>query len=166
MFVCIDDYSRFSWVRFLKEKSNTFNAFKILFLKLMHEKNIQLKKAIRIRSDHGKEFENSHFTKFYNKHRIDHELCAPKTPQQNGVEEGKNKALREIARIMLKTKNVPVKFWVEALNTACYNLNTVYLCLGTTMTPYEMWRGKKLNLKYFHEFGSTCFILNDKQQKG
>ena len=79
MFVCVDDYSRFSWVSFLREKSDTFNAFKILFLKLMCEKNKQIKKAIMIRSDHGKEFENSHFTKFCNKHGIDHEFFAPKT---------------------------------------------------------------------------------------
>ena len=32
------------------------------------------------------------------------------------------------------------------------------------MTPYEIWRVKKLILKYFHEFGSTCCILNDKKQ--
>ena len=104
----------------------------------MREKNIQLKKAIRIRSGHGKEFENSHFTKFCNKHGIDHEFSTPKTPQQNQVEEGKNKALQEMARIMLKAKNVPVKFWTEALNIACYTLNMVYLLPGTTMTPYEI----------------------------
>ena len=57
--VCVDDYSRFMWVSFLREKSDTFNSFKIVFLKLMLEKNRQLKKAIRIKSDHGKEFENS-----------------------------------------------------------------------------------------------------------
>ena len=54
MFVCVDDYSRFSWVNFLKEKSDTFNAFKILFLKLIRENKKQLKKAIRIRNDHGR----------------------------------------------------------------------------------------------------------------
>ena len=90
VFVCVADYSRFLWVSFLREKSNAFN---ILFLKLMREKNRQLKKAIRIRSDHGKEFENSHSTKFCNKHGIDHEFSAPKAPQQNQVEEGTNKAL-------------------------------------------------------------------------
>ena len=63
MFISIDDYSRFSWVNFLREKFDTFNGFKILFLKLICEKNKQLKKTIRIRSDHGKEFENSLFTK-------------------------------------------------------------------------------------------------------
>ena len=70
MFLCVDDYSRFTWVSFLREKFDTFNAFKILFLKLMREKSRQLKKAIRIRSNHGKEFENYLFTKFYNKHGI------------------------------------------------------------------------------------------------
>ena len=92
VFVCDDDYSIFLWVSFLREKSDTFNAFKILFLMLMREKNRQLKKAIRIKSNHGKEFENSHFTKFNNKHGIDHEFSALKTPQQNQVEEGNNKA--------------------------------------------------------------------------
>ena len=29
------------------------------------------------------------------------------------------------------------------------------------MTPYEIWKGKKPNLEYFHEFGNTCFVLND-----
>ena len=103
-FVSVDDYSRFSWVNFLKEKSGTCNAFKILFLKLICEKNRQLKKAIRIRSDHGKEFENSLFAKFCNKHEIDHEFSTPKTPQQNGMEEGNNRALREMDWVMLKEK--------------------------------------------------------------
>ena len=38
-FFCGDDYSRFSWVSFLREKFDAFNAFKILFIKLMREKN-------------------------------------------------------------------------------------------------------------------------------
>ena len=48
---------------------------------MMREKNRQLKEDIRIRSDHGKDFENSLFTKFYNKHGIDHEFSTPKTSQ-------------------------------------------------------------------------------------
>ena len=66
---------------------------------------------------------------------------------------------------MLKVKNVLVKFWVEALNAACYTQNKVYLRLGTTMTPYEIWKCKKPNLRYFHEIGSTCFALNDREHK-
>ena len=90
VFVCVDDYSRFSWISFLKEKSDTYNDFKILFVKLMSENNRQLKKAIRIRSAHGKDFDNALFIKFCNKHGIGHEFSAQKTPQHNKVEEGKN----------------------------------------------------------------------------
>ena len=66
---------------------------------------------------------------------------------------------------MLKAKNVGVKFRVIALNTICYTLNRVYLCPRTTMTQYEIWRDKKPNLEYFHEFESTCFILNDMKKR-
>ena len=31
------------------------------------------------------------------------------------------------------------------------------------MTPYEIWRGKKPNMNHFHEFGSTCIVLNDRE---
>ena len=70
-----------------------------------------------------------------------------------------------MVRVILKEKNFLVRLWVESLNIACYTHNRVYLHLGTTMTPYEVWRGKKPNLKYFHEFNSTCFVLNDKEHK-
>ena len=86
----------------------------------MHEKNHHLKKAVRIRSDHRREFENTLFIEFCNKHAIKHEFSTPKTPQHNRVAERKNKTLQEMARVMLKAKNVPLKFLVEALNTACY----------------------------------------------
>ena len=62
---------------------------------------------------------------------------------------------------MLKEKNVSIMFGAKALNTTCYTLNRVYLRPGTTMIPYEIWRGKKPNLIYFHEFASTCFILSE-----
>ena len=42
-----------------------------------------------IRSDHGKEFENSDFEDYCNEHGINHNFSVPRTPQQNGVVEGK-----------------------------------------------------------------------------
>ena len=76
----------------------------------MCKKDRQLEKVIKIRSNHGKGFENSLFTKFCNKHGINYEFSALETPQHNGVEEGKNIALQEVARVMLEAKNVPIKF--------------------------------------------------------
>ncbi|XP_062093820.1 uncharacterized protein LOC133799844 [Humulus lupulus] len=88
--VCVDDYTRFSWVRFLREKSDSFENFKGLYLSLQARKGEKVKKVIHLRSDHGKEFENNIFADFCNQKGIAHEFSAPKTPQQNGVVERKN----------------------------------------------------------------------------
>ena len=85
IFVCVDDFSRFTWVSFIREKSDTFDSFKDLCLKLKNEKNSNIGRIVRIRSDHGKEFENSIFSDFCNMYGISHEFSSPKTPQQNGV---------------------------------------------------------------------------------
>ena len=57
-----------------------------------------------------REFENSHFDNFCNKHGIIHGFSSPKTPQHNGVVERKNITLQEMARAMLKAKKVLVKY--------------------------------------------------------
>ncbi|KAA0055979.1 Peptidase aspartic, catalytic [Cucumis melo var. makuwa] len=60
--VAVDDFSRFTWVHFLKGKSDTIKICISLCLNLQHEKG---KKIIRIRSDHGKEFDNEDLNNFY-----------------------------------------------------------------------------------------------------
>ena len=61
------------------------------------------------------------------------------------------------------TKKMPKSFWGEAINTACHTLNRVYFKLDIKKTPYELWRGKKLVVKYFRIFGSDCYILRDRE---
>ena len=105
--VCVDDFSRYTWTEFLKEKSDAFQAFERLCKQLMVQKDLKIK---RIRSDHGREFENSQFEDFCNQHGIIHEFSAPHTPQQNGVAERKNMTLQEMARTMMKAKDVSSRF--------------------------------------------------------
>ena len=86
-------------------------------------KRIQREKEgciVRIRSDHGKEFENSKFDEFCSSEGINHEFSSPITPQQNGVVERKNRTIQESARAMIHAKRLPIHFWAEAMNTACY----------------------------------------------
>ncbi|XP_057444753.1 uncharacterized protein LOC130736999 [Lotus japonicus] len=101
VFVCVDDFSRYTWVDFIREKSDTFEIFKNLCLKLQNEKGSAI---VRIRSDHGKEFENSKFSEF----------CGSE---------------------------------------------------GTSATQYELWKGRKPTVKYFHVFGSKCYVLADREQR-
>ena len=71
-----------------------------------------------------------------------------------------------MARVMLISNNVPRNLWAEAVNTACYIGNRVFLRPRTRNTSYELWKGKKPNVSYFHSFGSKCYILNDRDQLG
>ncbi|KAA0048228.1 gag-pol polyprotein [Cucumis melo var. makuwa] len=88
--VVVDDYSRYTWLCFLKGKIDTVEICKNLGLKLQREK---AKKITRIQSDHGKEFDNEGFNSFCLLEGIYHEFSALITPQQNGVIEIKNRIL-------------------------------------------------------------------------
>nr|GEZ06956.1 ribonuclease H-like domain-containing protein [Tanacetum cinerariifolium] len=50
---------------------------------------------------------------------IKKEFSVPRTPQQNGIAERKNRTLIETARTMLADSLLPILFWTEAVNTAC-----------------------------------------------
>ncbi|KAK0581121.1 hypothetical protein LWI29_010208 [Acer saccharum] len=91
IFVCVDDFSRFTWTYFLKEKSETFDKFKMLCTKIQNEMNSNIKSIKRIRNDHGREFENASFESYCISLGISHEFSAPRTPQQNRVVERKNR---------------------------------------------------------------------------
>ena len=97
---------------------------------------------------------------------ISQEFSAPITPQQNSVVEKKNRAIQEIDRAMLHNKDVVRNLWGEAVNTACHTVNMVYFRPSTKKTSYELWKGRKPNVKYFKIFGSTCFIRKDRENVG
>ena len=102
--VVVYDFSRYSWVDFLREKSEACDKMERLCKRLQNEKGVPI---VRIRSDHGKEFENAKFEAFYNEHSIKKEFLVAKTPQQNGVVKRKNRVIQEMARVMLLNKNIP-----------------------------------------------------------
>ena len=74
------------------------------------------------------------------------------TPQQNGVVERKNKTLITLARSMLDEYETPERFWAEAINTACYASNRLYLHRLLKKTAYELLIGRKPNVSYFRVF--------------
>jgi len=122
---------------------------------------------VSIRSDHGGEFQNEKCEHFCEKHSIKHNFSTPRTPQQNGVVERKNRSLEELARTMLNENSLPKYFWADAVNTACYVLNRVLIRPILKKTPYELFIGRRLVLSHLKVFGCKCFILNnDKESLG
>ena len=116
---------------------------------------------VSIKSDHGREFQNEKFNRFCSKLGIEYNFSTPRTPQQNGVVERKNRSLEELARTMLHENGLPKDFWADAVSTACYVLNRVLIKPILKRTPYELFRGRKSNLSHLKVFGCKCFILNN-----
>jgi hypothetical protein len=70
-----------------------------------------------------------------------------------------------MARTMLDEYKTPNRFWAEAVNTACYAINRLYLHRILKKTSYELLTSKKPNISYFRVFGSKCFILVKRGRK-
>ncbi|GJY03214.1 retrovirus-related pol polyprotein from transposon TNT 1-94 [Tanacetum coccineum] len=82
--VIVDDYSRYTWTRFLKDKTEAFDQFKIFSKKNQNQLGCTI---VSIRTDHGREFDNEvQFGEFCNANGITHNFSAPRTPQPNGVD--------------------------------------------------------------------------------
>ncbi|WP_353805374.1 hypothetical protein, partial [Acinetobacter baumannii] len=67
-----------------------------------------------------------------------HNFSAPRTPQQNGVVERKNRYLVNIARTMIIESNLPQSFWAEDVNAACHVTNRCLIRAVLNKTPYEL----------------------------
>jgi transposase InsO family protein len=154
--VIVDDFSRFTWVFFLQDKSKTQGTLKHFLRRAQNEFELKVKK---IRSDNGSEFKNLQVEQYLEEEDIKHKFSAPYTPQQNGVVERKNMSLIDMARTMLGEYKTPEQFWSEAMNTACHAINRLYLHHLLKNTSYELLTGNKPNVSYFRVFGSKCYIL-------
>jgi len=75
--VIVDDFSRYTWVEFLREKSEACEKLETLCKRLQNEKGVPI---VKIRSDNGKEFKNARFKSFCEKNGIKREFSASKTP--------------------------------------------------------------------------------------
>jgi transposase InsO family protein len=118
--IIVDDYSRFTWVFFLQDKSETQEMRKKFLRMAQNEFDVKVKK---IRSGNGTEFKNTQVEDSLDEECIKHKFSAPYTPQQNGLAERKNCTLLEMARTMFDEYKTSDRFWVEAINTACHATN-------------------------------------------
>nr|GEX83675.1 hypothetical protein [Tanacetum cinerariifolium] len=106
-----------------------------------------------VRSDNGTEFKNHDLNQFCGIKVIKREFSVARTPQRNRVTERKNKTLIEAARTMLADSLLPIPFWDEAINTACYVQNKVLVTKPHNKTPYELLLGKTQSIGFMRPFG-------------
>nr|GEW02029.1 ribonuclease H-like domain-containing protein [Tanacetum cinerariifolium] len=103
--VIVDDYSRFTWVRFLRSKDETPDAI----IKCIKNIKVRLNAIVcNVRTDNGMEFVNQTLREFYENVDISHQTFVARTPQQNDVVERRNRTLVEAARTMLIFSKAPL----------------------------------------------------------
>nr|GEZ58172.1 putative ribonuclease H-like domain-containing protein [Tanacetum cinerariifolium] len=90
-----------------------------------------------------------------------HQTSVARTPKQNGFVERQNRTLVEAARTMLSAAKVPLFFWDEAIATTCFTQNHSLVIPRHEKTPYHIINDRKLSVKFFHIFGSICYIVKD-----
>ncbi|GJX01805.1 retrovirus-related pol polyprotein from transposon TNT 1-94 [Tanacetum coccineum] len=114
-----------------------------------------------VRTDKGMEFLNKTLHAYFAKEGIRHETSTARTPEQNGVVERRNHTLVEAARTMLSAAKVPLFFWAEAIATTCFTQNRSLVIPRHEKTPYHIINAQKPSVKFFHIFGSLCYIVRD-----
>ncbi|CAJ2675758.1 unnamed protein product [Trifolium pratense] len=150
-----DDFSRKTWVYFLKEKSSALDTFKNFKALVENESGCTIQ---CLRTDRGGEFLSNAFNEFCSNQGIRRQLTTAYTPQQNGVSERKNRTIMNMVRSMLAGRNVPKMFWPEAVKWATYVMNRSPTLSVKDVTPEEAWSGNKPSVHHFRVFGCLAFV--------
>nr|GFD24240.1 retrovirus-related Pol polyprotein from transposon TNT 1-94 [Tanacetum cinerariifolium] len=161
--IIMDDYSRFTWVKFLASKDEALD-FIIKFLKMIQ---VRLNAPVRnIRIDNETKFINQTLRDYYEQVDISYETLVAGTPQQNGIVERRNSTLVEATRTMLIYAKAPLFLWAKAVATTWYtqNRSVIQRCHGKT--PYELLHDRKPDLSYLHAFSALCYLNNDSENLG
>nr|GFC63632.1 putative ribonuclease H-like domain-containing protein [Tanacetum cinerariifolium] len=158
-----DDYSRFTWVKFLRSKDETPEVV----IKFIQEIQVGLNKTVRyVRTNNGTEFVNHTLTEYYERIGIFHQKTVHRTPQQNDIVERQNRTLVEAAQTMMIFSKALMFLWAEAVATACYTQKRSLIHTRHHKTSYELVHNKKPDLTFFKVFGALCYLTNDNKDLG
>ncbi|GJW16647.1 retrovirus-related pol polyprotein from transposon TNT 1-94 [Tanacetum coccineum] len=156
--VIVDDYSRYTWTLFLRSKDETPEVLKDFLT--MIQRNLQAQ-VITVRTDRGTEFLNKTLHAYFKEEGIEHQTSTPRTPEQNGVVERRNRTLVEAARTMLSASKLPLSFWAKAVATACYTQNISIIISTHGKIVYHIINDRKPSIKHLYIFGCICYITRD-----
>ena len=158
----IDEYSRKTWIYFLKGKDEVFRKFKEfkVLVEDLFEKKIKI-----LRSNNGGEVTSNEFKDFCREFGIKRELTTPCNPQQNGVAKRKNRSIMEAVIAMIRDQDLPMHLWAKATRTVVYVHNRIsHNALGNK-TPKEMFTGENPEVSHLKMFGCPVYLHVPKEKR-
>lgn len=151
----IDDYSRQAVVCVIKNKSDVFDCFRT-YVNTMH--NQTGKRVKEMRCDNGREYLNRDFYTFAKQEGIYIKPGPAYTHQLNGVAERFNRTVMDRARCLMSEAKLNKCYWPECVQTATYLGNRLLTNTVERKSPYEIFYGRKPEVRYLKIFGSKCFV--------
>ena len=162
----IDDATSYSWVYFLRHKSEAAATFQ----KFDRETSIFFRprssNIVRIwRTDNAKEFLCKEIQQFCSEHGIVHQTSIPYNPEQMGMAERLNRTLMESSESMRFHSGHAKSFWAEAVCTANYLRNRSPTTTLDNKTPYEAFFGHRPSALKLRVFGCRCWVYIPAQKR-
>ena len=159
----IDDYTRESFVYFMKTKDQAADMFQ----RFMREEVTPAGLTVTFcRSDNGGEYTGEVFEQALRDHGVKPERCPPYGSQANGVAERWFGTVIPMAKAMVHDANLSTALWPEAVSTA----NDIHNMLPTSslagnLSPHEFRTGKAPDFSRLRVFGSPCYVVDENAPK-
>jgi len=157
--VIVDDFSRYLWTLYLKNKSETWKKYREFIINIKKHYNEEI---YIVHSDNGTEFTYKNFEIINKIEGINHIYSIPYTPQMNGRVERVNRCLMQITRCLLFSSKLNLYFWEDAMSYATL-LSNIQIHITTKEIPYNLINKKEYNNNKIRIWGcKTKFLkLND-----
>ena len=148
----LDAYSHYTWLFPISHKNDAFPIFTQFQKYVERYFNLKIKS---VQSDWGGEFRS--LNKFFENCGIVHRVACPHTHQQNGAVERKHRHIVETGLALLYHAHVPLRFWDDAFQTACYLINRLPTPLLHNKSPFETLFHSSPDYSFLKIFGSACW---------
>jgi transposase InsO family protein len=146
--------TEYSFVYFLKNKSERFESFKEFKSYLLTNTKIK-----EFRTNNGTEYLSNEFQNYLKHHGIKHNTSVAYC-QSNGKAERLNRTLVEKARCMIIAADASLNLWTAAVDTASYlrNISTSLALNG--MSPHEALFKRQPKISHLRVFGAPAYPLD------
>jgi transposase InsO family protein len=154
--IFVDDYSRFTWLYPILNKSEVYQCFVKFKLLVENQFGTKIK---QFQSDNGGEYTSIQFKQYLSQNGIFHRLTCPHTSQQNGIAERKHRHILEVCLTLLGQSGLSSKFWVESFLTATYLINRLPTPVLQQESPFSKLMKKDPDYTLLRAFGCLCYPL-------
>ncbi len=155
--IATDEATRYTWAMPLRRKGDASSAL----AQLLREESARLSPGAGrpsvVRTDDGAEFRGELAT-YCAAAGIRRQTTVPDSSPSNGLAERANGVVQEKMRTLLKSANLEIDFWPEALRAAAFFKNRVQTRALGAPTPFERLRGRPPSLRYARAFGCRALL--------